>query len=102
MASLQKVIIDEFSGHMENSLVLMVSRAIDRVKSDADGLENVMKGMGTKDQLLIHRLVQAHWNREHFRQVKVAYQRFHKHNLADRVRGETSGDYGKLMVALCG
>jgi annexin A7/11 len=100
--SLDTVIKSKFRGHMENALRLILARAADRVKSDADDLEDAMKGMGTKDELLINRLVRIHWNREHLRQVNVAYQRFYGKKLADRVRGETSGDYGKLMVALCG
>jgi hypothetical protein len=33
--------------------------------------------------------------------VNTAYTRFYKKKLADKVKSETSGDYGKLMVALC-
>ena len=112
--------------HMQHALLLMIARAVDRVKSDADDLEAAMKGAGTKDTLLINRkchikasssssyyesgrliasstgLVRIHWNKEHFRQVKVAYQRFHSSKgLADRVNGETSRHYRDLMTALC-
>jgi annexin A7/11 len=90
-----------FSGHMREALRLMTSRAVDPVKSDADQLEDSMKGMGTKDELLVTRLVRARWNREHFRQVKFAYKKFHGRELGTRVSGETSGDYKRLMVALC-
>jgi annexin A7/11 len=90
-----------FSGHMKDALRLMAARAIDPVKCDADQLEASMKGMGTKDELLIERLVRSHWNKDHFRQVKIAYTRFHGRNLSDRVSGETSGDYRKMLVALC-
>jgi annexin A7/11 len=100
--SLDAVISKEFSGHMKAALRLMLARAVDKVKSDADGLEEAMKGMGTKDELLINRLVKVHWDREHLRQVNGAYQHFYGKKLADRVKSETSGDYGKLMVALCG
>lgn len=98
---LDAVIASEFSGHMKDALRLMLARAEDRVKSDADDLEATMKGPGTKDQLLVSRMVRAHWNREHMRQVGVAYQRFHGRNLRDRVKGETSGHYKELMMALC-
>ncbi|KIW00556.1 uncharacterized protein PV09_07911 [Verruconis gallopava] len=98
---LDNVIKGNFSGHMEHSLRLMLARAVDKVKSDADDLEAAMKGLGTKDELLINRLVRIHWNKEHLRQVNVAYQRFHGRRLVDRVRGETSGDYQRFMVALC-
>jgi annexin A7/11 len=98
--SLEAVFKKEFSGHMHDALQLMLSRAVDRVKSDADGLEASMKGIGTKDELLVNRLVRCHWNREHLRQVNVAYKRFYNKTLTDRVRSETSGDYKALVTAL--
>ncbi|KAF2672556.1 putative annexin [Microthyrium microscopicum] len=95
-----------FSGHMRDALRLMAARAADPVKSDADQLELSMKGMGTKDEQLVTRMVRAHWNREHMRQVKIAYRKFHHRELKQRVEGETSGDYKsgdykRLLVALC-
>jgi annexin A7/11 len=102
--SLEKVIKSQtaIGKHMQHALLLMIARAVDRVKSDADDLEASMAGSGTKDVLLINRLVRVHWNREHLRQVKVAYQRFQKkEGLEKRVYGETSGDYRSLMTAIC-
>jgi len=99
--SLDDVIKVYFSGHMREALRLMVARAVDHIKSDAEGLEASMKGLGTKDELLVNRLVRCHWNREHLRQVNVAYKRFYNKALIDRVRGETSGDYRNLMMAIC-
>lgn len=98
---LEQVIKSEFSGHMKDALSLMVRRAVDRVKCDAEELEASMKGFGTKDEQLVNRLVRAHWNREHMRQVNVAYKRFYNKALVDRIKGETSGDYRKLLMALC-
>jgi len=98
---LEEVLRTKFTGHMQSALLLMLARAVDCVKADADGLEQSMKGMGTKDELLVNRLVRCHWNREHLRQVNVAYRRFYNKALIDRVRGETSGDYRNLMMAIC-
>jgi annexin A7/11 len=100
--SLDDLFKHHFKGHMSDSLRLMAARAVDPIKSDADQLEATMHGFGTRDELLVARLVQSHWDKEHFRQVKVAYTRFHGRNLSDRVSGETSGDYRKLLLALCG
>jgi annexin A7/11 len=90
-----------FSGHMKDALRLMAARAVDPIKADADQLEHSMKGMGTKDEQLVTRLVRAHWDRNHFNQVKFAYKKFHGRDLGTRISGETSGDYKRLMVALC-
>jgi len=99
---LDHVIKHNFSGHMENALRLMLGRAVDRAKSDADGLENAMTGIGTQDQLLIERMVRARMmGHEHMRQVCFAYQKWYGKNLSERIRGETSGHYKDLMMALC-
>ena len=61
-----------------------------------------MAGMGTKDHLLVNRVVRVHWDRNHMQNVKGAYQhRFHK-GLGQRIKGETSGDYERLMLACLG
>jgi len=99
--SLDDVLRKEFSGHMREALRLMLARAVDPIKSDADQIEESMKGMGTKDQLLVTRMVRAHWNRAHMHQVGIAYKKFHGKDLPARIKGETSGDYRNLMVALC-
>jgi annexin A7/11 len=92
---------NHFSGHMQDALRQMAARAVDPVKSDAMDLERSMKGMGTRDDLLVTRLVRCHWDRNRMHQVKAAYRTFHNRDLSARVSGETSGDYKRLMVALC-
>jgi len=99
--SLDELFSRNFSGHMKDALRLMAARAVDPIKSDADQLEDSMRGMGTKDEQLVTRLVRAHWDRARFAQVKAAYLQFHRRDLKSRVSGETSGDYKRLMVALC-
>jgi annexin A7/11 len=98
--SLESTIKDKFSGHMEDALVLHLNRALDRPKAEAEMLEDAMAGLGTKDQLLVDRVVRAHWNRQHMQNVKVAYQRRYGKSLVNRIKGETRGDYEKLMVTL--
>lgn len=88
-----------FTGHMEDALLLCVGRAVDRAKTDAYGLEDTMKGLGTKDDQLVNKTVRIHWDRQHMDQVKRAYQHFFKRDLIARVKGETSGDYRDALVA---
>ena len=97
---LEKVITSEFSGHMKDALVQMVRAACDRAMRDAIRLEDCMSGAGTKDDLLISRLVSIHWNRDHVNQVKGAYKHRYKRDLISRIQGETSGDYEKILVAM--
>ncbi|KAL1310680.1 hypothetical protein AAFC00_000941 [Neodothiora populina] len=97
---LSEVLRKNFSGHMEDALLFMLEAAEDKAKHDASLLEAAMKGMGTKDELLVNRLVRIHWDKARLVQCRNAYRHFYKTELADRVRGETRGDYEKLMVAV--
>lgn len=98
--SLEKYIEKEFSGHMEGALLFMLRSAKDPAMRDAIMLEQAMAGTGTKDEQLVVRVVRAHWNREHKETVKRAYRHKFGKDLIQRIKGETSGDYERLMVAL--
>lgn len=99
---LETVIKKEFSGHMEEALLYQLRHAMDRYMHQADLLEEAMKGAGTKDHLLISRVVRCHWDQANLGNVKAAYERKYRQPLARRIKGETSGDYGRLMLACIG
>ena len=87
---------------MEDALLHQLRTGTDRAMRDALLLEDAMAGAGTKDHLLVNRVVRVHWDHNHMEQVKGAYQyRFHR-SLTSRIRGETSGDYERLMCACLG
>ncbi|CCC05003.1 unnamed protein product [Sordaria macrospora k-hell] len=92
----------EFSGHMKDALLIQLRHGTDKYMLQARLLEDAMAGLGTKDRLLTSRLVRAHWDRENLRNVKNAYEQRYKTKLYKRVQGETSGDYQRLLVAICG
>ncbi|KAL8778766.1 MAG: hypothetical protein Q9203_001114 [Teloschistes exilis] len=98
--ALETVIRSEFAGHMEDALVRMVRSGADRAMRDALALEECMKGPGTKDERLVERVVAVHWDRQHTAQVKGAYRHRFGKELVNRIRGETSGDYEKMLVAM--
>ncbi|KAF2846685.1 Annexin [Plenodomus tracheiphilus IPT5] len=97
--SLDSVIKSSFSGHMEDALRLLVHRAKNRAEAEAIRLEEAMAGMGTKDELLVQRVVRCHWDRQFMNAVNNEYKKLYKKDLAKRIEGETRGDYEKLMVA---
>ncbi|KAF3916767.1 Annexin-B10 [Dactylellina cionopaga] len=97
---LEGMIEKKFSGHMQTALLYAVRGGTDKARRDAMLLEDAMHGVGTKDALLIHRIVKYHWNKPHFENVKRAYQELYRKSLEDRVYGETSGDYRKFLIAL--
>ena len=97
---LEKVLVSEFAGHMEDALVQMVRCGTDRAMRDAVSLEQAMSGVGTKDEMLVNRVVRVHWNPAHVQQVKGAYRAKYGKDLIKRVQGETSGDYERALVAM--
>lgn len=97
---LENVFISEFSGHMEDALVQMVRCGTDRAMRDAINIEHAMAGLGTKDEMLVTRIVKLHWSPAHLQQVKGAYKVKYRQDLVSRVQGETSGDYEKCLVAM--
>ncbi|KAH8918621.1 Annexin [Atractiella rhizophila] len=101
--TLTKVIKSHFSGHMEQGLVYVLNGAKKDTTGawrDAKWIEKSMKGMGTKDNELVYRVLRAAWNPQHFVQVSLAYQSKYKKSLKDRIRGETSGKYRDMLVAI--
>ncbi|KAL9087552.1 MAG: hypothetical protein Q9159_003568 [Coniocarpon cinnabarinum] len=100
--TLRKAVERKYSGHMENALLRILACAEDRAKADADALEDPMKGPGTREAKLTNRLVRIHWDPQHLDQVKKAYRHYYRRDLKERIRGETSGDYRDMLMALCG
>ncbi|KAK6841873.1 hypothetical protein PG990_006133 [Apiospora arundinis] len=99
---LDDVIRKEFSGHMEDALLFQLRHASDKYMHAAALLEDSMAGLGTKDHLLVSRVIRYHWDREMMANVKGAYKQRYKESLYKRIKGETSGDYRKLMLACVG
>ncbi|RPA85879.1 Annexin [Ascobolus immersus RN42] len=71
--SLRKVIDSEFSGHLKQAFSYILEGALNKAERDARLLEDSMKGFGTKDTLLISRLIRVHWDQGHLEAVKRAY-----------------------------
>ncbi|KAI1638575.1 hypothetical protein F4809DRAFT_599693 [Biscogniauxia mediterranea] len=99
---LEDVIRKEFSGHMEAALLYQLRNAVDKYMHAAALLEDAMAGLGTKDHLLVSRVVRYHWDAHTLANVKGAYKQRYRKSLASRIKGETSGDYGRLMLACVG
>ncbi|KAI9903114.1 hypothetical protein N3K66_002466 [Trichothecium roseum] len=99
---LDDVIRSEFSGHMKEALLFQLRHAVDKYMHAANLLEEAMAGMGTKDWLLVTRVVRYHWDPTMLANVKAAYQQRYRKSLGSRIKGETSGDYQRLMLGCIG
>ncbi|KAL2141878.1 hypothetical protein VTI28DRAFT_1861 [Corynascus sepedonium] len=100
--NLEDVIRKEFSGHMEDALLFQLRSAVDKYMHHATLLEDAMAGAGTKDYLLVSRVIRYHWDRNHMVNVRAAYEKRYHRSLASRIKGETSGDYERLLLACIG
>lgn len=92
----------EFSGHMREALLFQLRHAVDKYMHAATLLEESMAGLGTKDHLLVSRVIRFHWDRNVLANVKGAYRQNYARMLESRIKGETSRDYGRLMLACVG
>jgi annexin A7/11 len=97
--SLDTQIKSSFSGHMEDALRLLVARATNRAAAEAERLEDSMAGLGTKENLLVQRVVRCHWNQQFMTSVSAEFKRIYKKDLVKRIEGEIRGDFERLMVA---
>ncbi|KAK6362793.1 hypothetical protein TWF730_000248 [Orbilia blumenaviensis] len=97
---LDVMIEKKFKGHMQEALLYAIRGGTDKALRDAVLLEDAMKGLGTRDSVLIHRIVKCRWNKAHFENVKRAYRDTYHTSLDERVHGETSGDYRKFLTAM--
>lgn len=84
---------------MKGALLHQLRTATDKAMRDAKLLEASMAGMGTKEELLLNRVIRAHWDKTHMQQVQAAYQKEYKRSLKSRIEGETSGDFERALVA---
>lgn len=65
---------------------------------DAEALYKAMKGFGTDDKVLIS-IITGRSN-EHLQEVKKSYEKKYKTTLEKDIKGDTSGYYEDLLVAL--
>lgn len=87
---------------MESALLFQLRHATDKYMHQAALLEDAMAGMGTRDLLLVSRVVRVHWDRGNLANVRAAYEKRYRRNLASRIKSETGGDYERLLLACIG
>eukprot|EP01125_Pyxidicula_operculata_P017093 TRINITY_DN594_c0_g1_i1.p1 TRINITY_DN594_c0_g1~~TRINITY_DN594_c0_g1_i1.p1 ORF type:complete len:297 (+),score=84.07 TRINITY_DN594_c0_g1_i1:105-995(+) len=93
--SLQTAIEKETSGNFERILVGLTKP---RLVYIADRFHNAIAGLGTDDVALVYFF--SVLNKQELQQVARLYQERHKNTLVADVKGDTSGDYRDLCVAL--
>ena len=86
-------------GNMKKLLRTIVYSSINPSEYFATRVHYAVKGMGTKDTLLIRILVTR--DEIDMPQIKEAYKRLYNKDMVKAVESDTSGDYKRLLVELC-
>ena len=97
--SIIEAIEKEFSGDSKKALKTIVYAAISPSEYFATRVKDAIKGIGTKDQLLIRVLVSR--DEIDLPQIKQYYKQLYGKDMVEDVKSDISGDYQKLMVELC-
>ena len=95
---LLKAIDNEFSGDIKKLLKTIVNVSLNPSEYFATRVKHAMKGLGTKDNLLIRILVTR--DEIDIPQIREAYKRLYNKDMIKDIESETSGDYQKLLVKL--
>ncbi|VUZ52612.1 unnamed protein product [Hymenolepis diminuta] len=93
-----KAITKEASGDYKAALIRIMQTAANRDETIAEMFYNSMKGIGTNDDSLI-RLLLAHSEND-LAHIKHVFQEKYGKSLADMIKGDTSGDYRKFLLAI--
>ena len=93
-----QAINNEFSGDIKKLLTAVVYAVISPSEFFATKINKAIKGLGTNDKLLIRILVsRAEIDLKYIMQY---YKQLYKKDMIDDIKGDTSGDYRKLLVKL--
>ena len=93
-----QAISNEFSGDIKKLLIAVVYAVISPSEFFATKVNKAVKGLGTKDKLLIRILVSR--CEIDMTYIKQYYKQLYNKDMVEDIKGDTSGDYRKLLVKL--
>lgn len=97
---IEKSICREMSGNLESGMVAVVKCIKNTPAYFAERLHKAMKGAGTKDTTLIRIMVSR--SEVDMLDIRQAYLHTYGKSLYTAISSDTSGDYKKLLLKLCG
>ncbi|XP_053609556.1 annexin B10 isoform X5 [Plodia interpunctella] len=98
--TIEQAIKAEIGGELKDALSAIVECVESAPAWFATRLRNAMQGMGTNDRTLIRIIVSR--SEIDLGAIKREYERLYDKTLESEIRGETSGDYKRALVALLG
>ncbi|KAM3928651.1 annexin A13 [Leptodactylus fuscus] len=96
--NIEDVIKSETSGDLKKAYLTIAQCTKDCQGYFAKKLYKAMKGAGTDEDTLIRILVTR--AEIDLQTIKEKYQELYKKSLADAIKSDTSGDFGRLLIAL--
>jgi annexin A7/11 len=97
---LDDVIKSEFSGKLEDACRFLLLGSIRMGKVVAKLIRHAVKGAGTDDDLLILTVIQHH-DTAAMRDASIEYESKYGKTLARAIKGDTSGNYERALLATC-
>ena len=95
--SMGKAVLDDLSFHGKTALATaMLGQRTARCADEYDLAEARCRSASSVSGLI----TRLHWNRSRMEAVKTAYQTIYGKTIADRVKGDTSGDYRSALLAM--
>ncbi|KAG6454868.1 annexin B10 isoform X3 [Manduca sexta] len=98
--TIEQAIKAEIDGELKDALSAIVECVENASAWFATRLRKAMQGLGTDDRTLIRIVVSR--SEQDLGAIKREYERLYDKTLESEVRGETSGDYKRALVALLG
>ncbi|XP_064110623.1 annexin-B12-like [Macrobrachium nipponense] len=96
--SIENAISSEFEGDMKNGLLAIVQRVKDPLAFYATRIQQALDGAGTDDKTLIRILVTR--SEIDLADIRKKYNELFDIDMAEAIKEDTGGDYGKLLVAI--
>jgi len=96
----EKSICREMSGDLERGMLAVVKCLKNTPAFFAERLNKAMRGAGTKDRTLIRIMVSR--SEIDLLDIRMEYKRLYGKSLYHDISGDTSGDYQKILLKICG
>uniref|UniRef100_A0AAQ5Z3B7 Annexin n=1 Tax=Amphiprion ocellaris TaxID=80972 RepID=A0AAQ5Z3B7_AMPOC len=97
---IEQIIKKEMSGDVKNAFYAIVRSVKNQPSYFADRLYKAMKGLGTDDRALIRIMVSR--SEVDLFNIRKEFKETHDESLHEFIQGDTSGDYRKTLLILCG
>lgn len=97
---IEKSICREMSGDLEQGMLAVVKCLKNTPAFFAERLNKAMRGAGTKDRTLIRIMVSR--SEIDLLDIRTEYKRLYGKSLYHDITGDTSGDYRKILLKICG